>query len=195
MDEALCCELSSVAPARECDNFKMCMHSHFQPLLGIDLKWWLHECTTADHVIFLWDEDFREPKGRQKGVHRPQAGNVKLWTIICWAKYNACQMNWSTTPKTQQLPHQNTTEKSSVWRRVCVCAQPCCSVLVSLSLPSFSHTQTLMHYQITASPTVFFLKESVAKKEEYRLLSAMSYATFYFKWGETSLWSFFQSFG
>lgn len=51
----------------ESDNFKMCMHSHFHPLLGIDLKWWLHECTTADHVISLCDEDFREAKEKEKG--------------------------------------------------------------------------------------------------------------------------------
>lgn len=138
----------------------MCMHSHFHPLLGIDLKWWLHECTTADHVIFLWDEDFRERKRREKGLHRPQAGNVKLWTIICWAKYNACQMNWSSTSKTQQHPDQNATEKSSVW--ICARASVCACMLLSLSfsLPLFHplthmYTQTQMGDQITTNPTVW----------------------------------------
>lgn len=145
MYRAVYCEKSSTGVETECDNFEMCIHSHFHPLLGIDLKWWLHECTTADHVIFLWDEDFRERKGREKGVHRPQAGNVKLWTIICWAKYNACQMNWSSTSKPQQLPHQNATEKSSVW----ICVRMC--VFMHVAPSQFPTPSPLSHTHVPSA--------------------------------------------
>lgn len=127
----------------------MCMHSHFHPLLGIDLKWWLHECSTADHVILLWDEDFRERKGREKGVHRPQAGNVKLWTIICWAKYNACQMNWSSTSKNPAAP------PPKCYREKVVCEYECVFKHVALSLflsPSPSLSPSHVHSDTNARP-------------------------------------------
>lgn len=54
MYRAVYCDRAvQVCMEAECHNFKMYMHSHFHLLLSIDLKWWLHECTTADHVIFL----------------------------------------------------------------------------------------------------------------------------------------------
>ena len=66
----LCIELFTVNGAlqvwRQNVTILRCACTHiFHPLLGIDLKWWLHECTTADHVIFLWDEDFREREGER----------------------------------------------------------------------------------------------------------------------------------
>lgn len=96
-----------------------------------------------------WRLPRREKGERGKGVQRPQAGNVKLWTIICWAKYNGCQMNWSSTSRSQQYPpphphlqhthnHENATGGKSVcgvrlWGRAS--AQNYVTVSIFLSLP------------------------------------------------------------
>lgn len=60
-------------------------------------------------------------------VDGSQAGKVKLWTIICCAKYNACQMNWISNlqknPTTLAAARAKATEEKVVRITVRACAR------------------------------------------------------------------------
>lgn len=136
----------------------MCMHSHFQPLLGIDLKWWLHECTTADHVIFLSDEDFRE----RKGIGRKGSADHKLGMWNCgqlFAEQNTMPARW-----TGAQPPRPSSSPTKMLQRKVVCEYVCVCSSMSLflpPLPSPSHTRTLRHKRtIELPPVQLFKKEA-----------------------------------
>ena len=170
--------------------FKMCMHSHFHPSPGYWFKMvaaWMYYRRPCN-LPLRWRLPRTKRGGVRKGDHRPQAGNVKLWTIICWAKYNACQMNWSSTLRNPAAPPSKMLQRKVVCEYVCVrvcvsvhvCVQACCSVSISLfpppppSLPhplTHMYTQTQMHDRITASPAVFFLslKRKKRKRRKVRI--------------------------
>lgn len=118
----------------------MCMHSHFHPLLGIDLKWWLHECTTADHVIFLWDEDFRERKGERERGPQTTSWECEIVDNYLLSKIQCLPDELELNLQTQQAPPTKMQEKSSVC--VDLCAPEC--VLLSLS-PCLSFAVCLSH--------------------------------------------------
>lgn len=103
----------------------------------------------------------RTKGNREKGVHRPQAGNVKLWTIICWAKYNACQMNWSSTSKDPAAPPPKTLQRKVVCE--CVCVQVC----LYFSLPS-PHPLTHVHSDTNARSNYHQFNCLKKKREDQR---------------------------
>ena len=166
--------------------FKMCMHSHFHPSPGYWFKMvaaWMYYRRPCN-LPLRWRLPRTKRGGERKGVHRPQAGNVKLWTIICWAKYNACQMNWSSTLRNPAAPPSKMLQRKVVCEYVCVCVCVCACVCSSMllclyfplppSLPpplTLSHTCTLRHKCTIELPPVqlfFFLSLKKKKRKERR---------------------------
>lgn len=146
----------------------MCMHSHFHSLLGIDLKWWLHECTT-DHVIFLWDEDFRERKGgeRERGPQTTSweceiVDNYLLSKIQCLPDELELNLQKPTAPPTKML------QRKVMCEYVCMCVCMLLSLSVSIPSPSpflkLSQTCTLCDKWWIRLPPNQLFKEEEGKK-------------------------------
>ena len=149
----LCIELFTVNRAvqvwkHECDNFKMCMHSHFHPSPGYWFKMvaaWMYyrrPCNLPLRWRLPRTKGGREERGPQTTSWECEiVDNYLLSKIQCLP--DELELNLQ---KPQQLPQQNATEKSSVWICVCmcvhVCVQACCSVSISLPLLTRSHVHS-----------------------------------------------------